>query len=435
MTSEEIARLLKTLSTQTDEATLAKVIDLAVDARAYDKSKAPVDSGKKKVRVFGKRTRIEKQEGKKQKIKGTFSIPKKEINNMSKEYRSLFACEDRIVHYRFHKGVFEASYRKNGLNIFACAKTFAEMKEKFMEKLYSALNHTTRGKCFVLSRSEKVNQKRKLNVKFSEYINEWLSIKKATVKKSTYAEYERLAEYHLLPTFGNKFVEDIPRQTLQKYLFEIVGEGKCRTAQKLHLVLTCIFDLIEEDLEIKNPMKKIVLPYYESKKGSALTKSEEKKLVDYCINNKDNAACSAFLILLYFGLRRSELKTITIENEMLTCITSKQKLGRNEATRTIPFTPMFKRVLSYVDFEKVRTTNLNTIQSTFKRLLPNHHVHELRYTFITRAKEAGCNQEVVMIWAGHSFDKDVKTSVVDRGYTDYSREYIIKEAQKIDYPL
>ena len=40
-----------------------------------------------------------------------------------------------------------------------------------------------------------------------------------------------------------------------------------------------------------------------------------------------------------------------------------------------------------------------------------------------------------MLWAGHSFDKDVKTSVVDRGYTDYSCEYIIKEAQKIEYPL
>ena len=120
---------------------------------------------------------------------------------------------------------------------------------------------------------------------------------------------------------------------------------------------------------------------------------------------------------------------------MLTCTTSKQKRGRNEVKRSIPFTPMFKRVLPYVDFEKVKATNLNTIQSTFKRLLPSHHVHELRYTFITRAKEAGCNQEVVMLWAGHSFDKDVKTSVVDRGYTDYSCEYIIKEAQKIDYPL
>ena len=40
-----------------------------------------------------------------------------------------------------------------------------------------------------------------------------------------------------------------------------------------------------------------------------------------------------------------------------------------------------------------------------------------------------------MIWAGHSFDKDVKTSAVDRGYIDYSEEYLYNEAQKIDYEL
>ena len=82
-----------------------------------------------------------------------------------------------------------------------------------------------------------------------------------------------------------------------------------------------------------------------------------------------------------------------------------------------------------------KSVNLSTIQTTFKRLFPEHHPHELRYTFITRAKEAGCNLEAVMLWAGHSFDKDVKTSAVDRGYTDYSKEYILSEAEKVNYDL
>ena len=55
--------------------------------------------------------------------------------------------------------------------------------------------------------------------------------------------------------------------------------------------------------------------------------------------------------------------------------------------------------------------------------------------FCTQYKEAGCNLEAVMLWAGHSFDKDVKTSAVDRGYTDYSDEYLYNEAQKIHYEL
>ena len=106
-----------------------------------------------------------------------------------------------------------------------------------------------------------------------------------------------------------------------------------------------------------------------------------------------------------------------------------------EVERKIPFSPMFRKVLPYIDFEKAKSVNLSTIQTTFKRLFPEHHPHELRYTFITRAKEAGCNLEAVMLWAGHSFDKDVKTSAVDRGYTDYSDEYLYNEAQKIHYEL
>ena len=91
--------------------------------------------------------------------------------------------------------------------------------------------------------------------------------------------------------------------------------------------------------------------------------------------------------------------------------------------------------MPHIDFEKAKQTNLNTIGTTIKRLLPERHPHELRHTFISRCKEAGCNLEAVMLWAGHSFDKDVKSSAVDRGYTDYSQEYLVQEAQKIDYIL
>ena len=108
-------------------------------------------------------------------------------------------------------------------------------------------------------------------------------------------------------------------------------------------------------------------------------------------------------------------------------------MGRNVVLRRIPFTPVAKRVLPYIDFEKSRTTNPHSISSTIKRLFPNHHPHELRYTFITRCKESGVNPELVMLWDGHSFDKDVKTSVVDRGYTDYSEEYVLAEAEKVNY--
>ena len=103
-----------------------------------------------------------------------------------------------------------------------------------------------------------------------------------------------------------------------------------------------------------------------------------------------------------------------------------------EVSRSIPFTPMLKQVLPYINFEKAKATKQRTIASALKRLFPNHP-HELRYTFITRCKEAGVNPEVVMMWSGHSEDKDVLTSRVNRGYTDFSEEFQLREAEKVNY--
>ncbi len=57
----------------------------------------------------------------------------------------------------------------------------------------------------------------------------------------------------------------------------------------------------------------------------------------------------------------------------------------------------------------------------------------MRYAFITRCKEANVNAELVMLWDGYSFDKDVKTSAVERGYTDCSEEYVLSEVKKVNY--
>ena len=94
---------------------------------------------------------------------------------------------------------------------------------------------------------------------------------------------------------------------------------------------------------------------------------------------------------------------------------------------------MMKRVLPYINFEKARNVNLNSLNTAMKRIFPNHHLHELRYTFITRCKESGVHGEVVLLWDGHEEDKTIRSSKVDRGYTDFSKEFQLKEATKINY--
>ena len=358
--------------------------------------------------------------------KNGFKLTKQEIKTMPEHIRKIFIANNYIVNYRItSNGYFEARIRRKGMYIEASGRDFETMRKRFMDRLSAFYAQPTVTAEPAISSTPTAN-----TILFGDYGREWLKIKEQTTKPSTFKEYERSFRVDLEPTFGNKPLADITRNDLQNYLFGIVGENKHRKAEKLALMLNCIFDMAAEDFNLPSPMKKVVLPAYQTKRGQALTKDEEARLVNYCKTHKNVEGTDALLVLLYFGLRKSELKSIEIiDNQWLQCETSKERLGQNVVLRKIPFTPMLKKVLPYIDFEKAKQTNLNTISTRMKRLLPERHPHELRHTFVSRCKEAGVLSEVVSIWAGHSLSGTITSTV----YTHYSEEFQLKEAEKIVY--
>ena len=351
--------------------------------------------------------------------RGVLKFTKKEISQMPINYRNVFATNDMIVHYRLRKdGVYEARFHRQGIDIEVSSKDLTKLKQKFIEKLNNYDGSPKR---------KKRNQNEKT---FAQYAEEWLNIKRVTTKPSTYKEYVRMVGHDILPTFGKLGATEIDRSMLQNYLLTYVDKGTLRMAHKLFLILRCIFDVIADDYNISSPMKKVVVPNYQSKTGTAFSYDEEKQLVKHCLANLKKDTSHALLVLLYAGLRRSELASLkVIDGVWLECETSKERMGKNVVKRKIPFTPMMKKVLPYIDFKKAKNVNLNTLQTTMKRLFPQHHSHELRHTFISRCKESGVTGEVVSIWAGHSLTGTITTTV----YTHYSDEFYLKEAQKVDY--
>ena len=361
-----------------------------------------------------------------EKGKNGFKLTKQEIKTMPESLRKIFIANNYIVNYRItSNGYFEARIRRKGMYIEASGRDFETMRKRFMDRLAAFYTQPT-----VTAEPAISSTPTAKTMLFGNYGREWLKIKEQTTKPSTFKEYERSFRVDLEPTFGSKPLADITRTDLQNYLFGIVGENKHRKAEKLALMLNCIFDMAAEDYDIPSPMKKVVLPAYQTKKGEALTKDEEARLVNYCKSHREVEGTDALLVLLYFGLRKSELKSIEIiDNQWLQCETSKERLGQNVVLRKIPFTPMVKKVLPCIDFEKAKSTNLNTISTRMKRLLPNHHPHELRHTFISRCKEAGVASEVVSVCAGHSLSGTITSTV----YTHYSEEFQLKEAEKVVY--
>ena len=359
--------------------------------------------------------------------KSGFKFTRQEIKAMPEHIRKIFIANNYIVNYRItSNGYFEARIRRKGMYIEASGRDFETMRKRFMDRLAAFYERPPAEP--TQEPPEPIRTAK--TVLFGDYTRDWLKIKEQTTKPATFKEYERSFRVDLEPTFGMRPLADITRNDLQNYLFGIVGENKHRKAEKLALMLNCIFDMAAEDFGLPSPMKKVVLPAYQTKRGQALTKDEELRLVNYCKTHKDVEGTDALLVLLLFGLRKSELKSIeVIEGKWLQCETSKERLGQNVVLRKIPFTPMARKMLPFIDFEKARVANLNTISTRMKRLLPERHPHELRHTFISRCRECGVPSEVVSIWAGHSLTGTITSTV----YTHFSEEFQLQEAEKVVY--
>lgn len=63
------------------------------------------------------------------------TFTQKEIELMPKNFKSYFIENNTVITYRIVKNVYQARYRKNGINIEVASKDFNAMKQKMLERL------------------------------------------------------------------------------------------------------------------------------------------------------------------------------------------------------------------------------------------------------------------------------------------------------------
>lgn len=226
--------------------------------------------------------------------KNYLKFTRQELENISEATRVLIVYNGNAVTYRFHNGSYGVRFNRDGYHIEVYASDLKILRAKFLDKVATYQPKPKEDKSCPYMK---------------DFVPEWLKAKSLTVKETTLKSYEDLISVHVIPPFGDMRLNVITRSDIQDYLSELVNTERYRTAQKLRQLLSAIFDVAAEDFGIKSPMTKIQLAHYEVKKGNALTKAEEKILVDYCIAHKNYSAASALLVLLYTGMRIGELKT------------------------------------------------------------------------------------------------------------------------------
>ena len=68
---------------------------------------------------------------KKKKTGGVLKFSNRELNSMSDKLKNYFVCKDRLVSYRFHKGVYEVQFRRDGIKLYVAAKDLDTLKARF----------------------------------------------------------------------------------------------------------------------------------------------------------------------------------------------------------------------------------------------------------------------------------------------------------------
>ena len=339
----------------------------------------------------------------------------KELSLMPKTFRKEFRTQGCTAHVRKRRSGknswnYEIRYRRNGYNITASANNLDQAKHKFIEMLGSAEKCVKNKESTIPSTFDK----------FANYFFE--KFYKRKVGQSTFRVAMSNYKNHVFPHFGDMPLKSITADKCQELLDRLIDEDKVRTEENVFTMLNMIFKAaVKHGVMAHNPIDMVFHTKHEREHGKALTKDEERKLLEQTAGTPYQLM---FAIGLYTGLRPNEYKTAYIDGDFVVANNSKRKNGKVESKK-IPITPMLAPYLEGV--KELHFTRLEQIRHKFNGILPDHKLYDLRTTFYTRCMECGVAEVATKTFVGHALGGMADT------YTDLSDEFLYTEGQKLKY--
>lgn len=347
--------------------------------------------------------------------KGILFFNQKEINSMPKKFKKLFNVEGHWVTIRKRvRGKtscsFEIRYRRDGYNISASGRTEERARQRFLEKLH-------------FFESDDIAALTKIPTTFHEFATFYFeNYRIRKVAKLTYKMDVQKYNNHLKPVFKSMPLKAINNEMCQAIVDKYNAREQRKTAKELSSLLSGIFNYaVNHGIIPRNPIKLVINEDYESEHGVALTKEEERLLLD---SVKDTPYLVPLAVILYTGLRPCEYESAKISGKFIVAINAKQKNGKVSYKR-IAISPMLEPYLENVS--EIVMPHKRTLNRRLKAVLPNHKLYDLRTTFNTRCEEFHVVEIARKMFMGHNLEK------LQKAYTDLPDEWFLAEIQKIRY--
>ena len=268
-------------------------------------------------------------------------------------------------------------------------------------------------------------------------VNNYLLYRKANMKLSSYAIISNYINNHFIPYFKLLNLNSLRPIDINNWYITIANlKLKAKTK---NMILSCVMVMLEwlDTMEYINPniyrkfkqiIKKIVTT--ESPKSDYLSQKDINKLLN-TFSNEEYREKVMFEVLAYGGLRKSELRALTIKdidkrrktisiNKQLQAINIDGKIkdllvnytktNNNRIIKMPDFVINDIANLDNTDNELLfpfRANKINKLLKTHLELakLKNIKVHDLRHSYCTMLYDNGADSKFVQKQLGHKSDK------------------------------
>ena len=270
-------------------------------------------------------------------------------------------------------------------------------------------------------------KKKKVQYTLGAWLAEWFNVYKLpTLAQSSAENIERTIRLHIPQWLKDLPLDELDAFTIDKALSSIRSTRMRKYAfyvlnNSLHKAF-CL-DYIETDI-----MQKAEKVKHTPKSGEALTVTEQREFLRKVGNHYMR---NLFEFYIYTGVRCSEAlnlrwSDVDFEGDTILIRGTKTK----SSFRKLLLLPYVKELLrrqkiQCPEGERVFPYNRCYVSTVFKRFCPEHKLHDLRHTFVTRCAESGINVNVCQRLAGHS---DIKVTL--QTYTHATNNFCRSEYKK-----